>query len=237
MRRRIYALIGVLGILSFQVNQASAHEIYYNEDLKRAARLTFANRTSSKNLNVKVNGDNLSHSDYLNLLKTGASKWNGAKMNYNTGTKINVSYVSYANSNVRYTDSETAWKKLKLDSDTLGLTRVYNTAKESVISGYYSAAESNGQINSATIYINPDPKVFKENVGKTVTTTMYKNRIQKVITHELGHALGLGHPTYSYYNPISSSTYSIMRQGFPDISKTTLSLCDHDKTDIMVKFK
>ena len=237
MRKRIYALIGLIGIVSFQSNNVSAHEIYYSEVLKRAVKLSFANYTSNGDLNVKVNGDSLSNDDYRNLLKTAASEWNGAKINYIIGTKIQVSYVSPWHANVTYCSSKSTWEYLDLTPTILGLTRPYNSAENKILSSYSSAVDSNGQINSATIYINPDCNIFKQNKGKTVTTKMYKDRIKKVITHELGHALGLGHPTYDYYNPISDSTYSIMRQGFPDITKTTLSLCNHDKTDIMVKFK
>lgn len=52
------------------------------------------------------------------------------------------------------------------------------------------------------------------------------------MVHEMGHAMGLGHPDRDEYNPISSSTYSIMRQGFPDAVKSGLVPQAHERTDL-----
>lgn len=81
----------------------------------------------------------------------------------------------------------------------------------------------------AIIYMNPAGKVFSNG---TTDKTKIKNRIQKTMVHEIGHAMGLGHPDRAGYDPISDSTYSIMRQGFPDKKKTGIVPQAHERTDL-----
>ena len=77
-------------------------------------------------------------------------------------------------------------------------------------------------IEKTIIYFNP------EQVG-----SYSSNQIQKTCTHEVGHALALGHPDRSYYSPISSNVKSIMKQGGYEGYLVPQA---HDKTDIDNKY-
>lgn len=132
------------------------------------------------------------------------------------------------NMNVSFRCSASVWADLGKSSSTLATTWIVDTKGLDLV---YAANRPNtsGVIDLALIYMNPTGTVFSN--GTTNTTTI-KKRIKKTMVHELGHAMGLGHPDRDSYNPISDSVYSIMRQGFPDKKKTGLVPQPHERSDL-----
>lgn len=132
------------------------------------------------------------------------------------------------NMNISFRCSASVWSNLGLSSSTLAITWIVDTKGLNLVDSS-NLKKTSGLIDLAIIYMHPTGTIFRQ--GTTNATTI-KNRIKKTMVHEMGHAMGLGHPDRDTYSPISSSTYSIMRQGFPDKNKTGLVPQTHERNDL-----
>ena len=128
---------------------------------------------------------------------------------HNGTVLITTQYVSsYSNSNVNITDG-------------------------SMIKTY-AQASSQTYIKSATVLLTDDLTDFGYG---SITTSELNNRIQKTTAHEIGHAIGLGHP-HTYY-PLPATTPSVMKQGFYSTDATNpipKTPAAHDKSDLYKKY-
>lgn len=105
--------------------------------------------------------------------------------------------------------SHSYWDSLGLPYFTLAITFPHDTNGKK-ISNCQDALNSNRSINYAQIYFSP--KISADNATFR----------SKVIAHELGHVMGLGHV------PDGASYHSIMKQG--DVGYKTPQ--SHERTDL-----
>lgn len=199
----------------------SAHEVYGTQ-----YKLRFNSLNSSKLPNIKVyKATTVKDSLYLNNYKTAVSNWNNVQCGSNKVTSSVVTDIS--KSNVHIMCDNSLWSKYGGTSTTLGMT-IFQDTNNKIIQDT-GVKKGTTKILRAMVILPTSVSAYKSG---TSDSTVIKNRIIKTMTHEIGHAIGLGHPDRDNYNPISSSTYSIMRQGFPDKKKTGTTPQAHDKTDI-----
>ena len=212
----------IISIVSCFSIQASAHEIFQGIPL----RMQDKNSSGKPLLHVhyKYMRDSGAPSYYYDSAIAAIDAWDG----FANVTDGGCNQLVPSNMNVSFRCSENVWSNLALSSNTLAITWIVDTKDLDLV---YSEniSQTSGIIDFAAIYMNPTGDIFRN--GTTDTTTI-KNRIKKTMIHELGHAMGLGHPDREGYNPISNSTYSIMRQGFPDKKKTGLVPQPHERTDL-----
>ena len=204
----------------------SAHEVY------QGTKLRMQDKNSSGGPLLRVHYKYMRNSNapdyYYDAALYAIQSWNGfANVKNET-----INQLAPTNMNVSFKCDTKVWSNLGLSSSTLAITCIIDTKGLNLV---YSSNlnKTSGIIDYAVIYMHPTGTVFSS--GVTNKTTI-KNRIKKTMVHELGHAMGLGHPDRSSYSPISSATYSIMRQGFPDKVNTGLKPQTHEKNDLSLMY-
>lgn len=222
LKKMLSILLVVINIVLCVLIQASAHELYQGTTLRMKDR----NSSGKPLLHVyyKYMRDDNVPDYYYDSAIYAIDAWDGFANVTNGG----CNQLAPTNKNISFRCSESVWKDLGLSSNVLALTWVVDTKGLDLIYNE-NILKTSGIIAQSVIYMNPTGTIFSK--GTTNTTTI-KNRIKKTMVHEMGHAMGLGHPDRDEYNPISSSTYSIMRQGFPDAVKSGLVPQAHERTDL-----
>lgn len=220
----------------FIMGTGLAHEIYYNTSTSSGIPLSFSdanlNSTDSPYLKVYPDFNNTtSGQTYDSLYYLAVNQWIGY---YGGSMYITVDYLENSTGcNIRLRNSVDYYAFYNVSSDVLGFTIIIDT-NNNTVNSVSTALSSTKKIKRANIFLNPDVTVFY--VG-TDDTAIRKQRIRKTITHEVGHAMGLGHPDNTFYSPIGSSVYSIMRHGFPDTyTNIGTSPATHDKNDLYDKY-
>jgi hypothetical protein len=203
-----YAFISL--IIIFLLNcQISAHEVFANTN-GQAAELRWTHFYSSSLLLLKTSDDYLNGplADNYSPMRVC---WNGSY------SPVLTQDVPFANSTVDYCTPTTTWWDNNNYGSIWAMTYLYDTNNDLVMS-YNQALASTGSIHYAAIYVNPYPARLP---SSSTTQT-------KILVHEAGHALCLGHPDRIYYQYLDPSIPSVMRQG-------ALGFCDpqdHEETDL-----
>lgn len=201
---------------------ASAHEVFQGTTLRIQDRN--ANGGPLLHVHYKYMRDNGAPSYYYDSAIYAKNAWNG----FANVTDGGCNQLAPTNKNISFRCSSSVWSDLALSSSTLAYTWIIDTNGLSLINSS-NISNTSGIIDFSIIYMHPTGSIFSYN---TTDTTTIKNRIKKTMVHEIGHAMGLGHPDRSSYSPISNSTYSIMRQGFPDLVRTGLVPQTHERNDL-----
>ena len=221
--KRILAsiLMVVMMAICFAIPTA-AHEVYPGYPL----RIQDRNSNSGPLLYVhyKYMRDEGAPDNYYNCAIDATYAWDGVA-NVTVGL---CNQISPTKMNISFRCSSQVWSDLALSSSTLGLTWIVDTKGNDLLTNN-DFENSSGVIYRALIYMNPTGDIFY--TGTSDITTV-KNRIQKTMVHEIGHAMGLGHHDRASYDPISSTTYSVMRQGFPDMNRTGIVPQAHERADL-----
>lgn len=221
-KRILSSVLVVVMVAACFVIPAAAHEVYPGYPLRMQDR----NSSSGPLLHVhyKYMRDEGAPAYYYNCAINAIDAWDG----FANVTDGGCHQISPTNRNISFRCSSSVWNDLALSSSTLGLTWIVDTNGNDLLTNH-DFENSSGVIDFALIYMNPTGDIF---YAGTSDPTTVKNRIQKTMVHEIGHAMGLGHPDRTSYNPISSTTYSIMRQGFPDMVNSGIVPQSHERTDL-----
>lgn len=211
---RYFVLIiaSVFLLTNIIVPNVSAHEIFY--DGSTAIPLKWANVTN-RVASLKINGDKLD-SNYSSQYSTIRYAWS------NASARVSISQTDFSSSNVDLgTATKSAWASIVGEWNVysvLGLCQATSTdgiALDSVA----HAKSSSGKIKYASILFTPYTTGFQNTTHRRCT-----------MVHEIGHALGLGHPNTTYN---VTSAASVMRQGTVETYYTPQT---HDINDLNNKY-
>ena len=213
--KKLSILAGALMLTSVVVNATpvSAHEIFYNGSTGIVLKW---NDVTSRTANLKINGDHLDggYTSYYSSIKRA---WP------NASSRVSVQEASFSSSNIDLaTASETAWDNRWGDFYShfyLGVCDMTSTDGYE-LNSVENAMASSRKIDYAGILYTP----YEDDYEGTT-------HMKKTMVHEIGHALGLGHPNTDYDY---TDAASVMRQGYGDETHHTPQ--SHDKTDLNNKY-
>lgn len=182
---------------------SSAHEIFYDGSSPNWNPIPLEwNEKVSGKAHLKMNGDYLSV-DYSTHYATVSSEWPAASSKVSvTDTTFSTSKVDLATPTAAYWDGRFGIYY----STALGICDMTSTDGKQLDTAA-NAKSSSGKINYAAIFLTPYISSYDWSL---FDSSKRPNHIKATMVHEIGHALGLGHPNTSYY-PVSDN--SIMRQG------------------------
>ncbi|MFD2614592.1 hypothetical protein [Paenibacillus gansuensis] len=182
-------LLSVIPATSF------AHEVFYNPATSSTVAVRWQNLSVDGHMSkLDANGDYLS-SPYTDNFSTAVSNW------MSSSSAVVAYAVSFSTSKVDLsTPTQSSWDNSGIPYYAAAATIMYDKAGAQVMT-YTQAYNSTKKMNYANVWCNPN----KDYAGPSETDQ------SKTLTHEMGHVLGLGHP--EAYNPIPTSTTSVMRQG------------------------
>lgn len=212
-RKTVVSLIIIVVIVCLLSSVAYAHEIYYTSSGVGIV-LKWNYKTSSK-LYVTCSNDYLTGT-LASAYPTAMAKW------YNScPSTVFMADVTSTTSKMDFlTPTQSYWKqKIGTPTEellnyriTFAYTELYDT-NSLFINTVSTAQASTKRIGSAAVYVNPYPDAFDGTHADDGITAFTADQKAKLLAHELGHVMGLGHCD-AVYNIFSGS--SIMRVDFYD---------------------
>ncbi|MBR5773550.1 MAG: hypothetical protein IKY44_01735 [Clostridia bacterium] len=222
MKKFLSVLTILVLILTLFTTQVYAHEIHNGAPV----RIQDRNSQGGPSLHVyyKLLRNTGAPTHYYDCAIDAIDAWSG----FANVTDDGCNQLAPTNMNISIKYSQTLWDQLGIPSTVMGMTWSVDTnGNDLLIEDDF--INSTGIIDYSIIYLNPTGNIFSYG---TTDTTIITNRIQKTIVHEMGHAMGLGHSDREDYDPISSLTRSVMRQGAPDIVNSGIVPQTHERRDL-----
>jgi predicted Zn-dependent protease len=179
-----------------------AHEIFYEGTSPnwQAIPIVWDERVSGK-VHLKMNGDYL-NSDYSSYYIEVSNAWP------NASTKVSVARTNFGTSKVDLaTASKSYWDNRWRELSPFVLGVCYLTSTDGISITRNTVKQSSRRIRYAAILLTPYMSAYESSL---FDRNRRPNHIRATMVHEIGHALGLGHPNVQYY-PVNDK--SIMRQG------------------------
>lgn len=205
----------LLSLTSIFPYYSYAHEIYYDGYGPGYDKIPLKwFDVTNRKANLKINGDRLD-SNYLPQYTIAKNAWP------NASSRVGVAEASFSTSNVDLgTSTVVAWEDMWGywgARSVLGICRITST-DGILLDSAAKARASSGKIKYASILFTPF------NSFENTTHRRY------TMVHELGHALGLGHPNTDYY---VTNAASVMRTGSVESYYTPQA---HDINDLNTKY-
>ena len=220
--RTVSILIALFLVFCFQV-EGYSHEIYQSYPLRWYSKITESGKTK---LYLKANKDYLNSpfvEVYNSALNNWSNAWSANATMYNIHSVSHVKCVdtTFLNANLFFCTANPTWWDSMFGGSTIskyveGYTTLKNIYGTEINSSTIQSCDRN--IGQATIYVSP---------YVTATTHTLTQR-RGILMHEMGHAMGLGHPNYSdSRNSYSADSYgSIMDYSYTEEYPIIHDICD-----------
>lgn len=201
-RLLVMACVALCGVF-LNCGDAFAHEMYYINNTPVGVRW---NDVTNRVAKLKMNGDYL-QSRHSQFYSTTKSIWNAS-------ARVSITQVSFDLSNIDLaTGTQAFWNEVA-GPYTYGFSELYST--DGKIVNKNTIKSSSRKIKGANLYYSPE-------------YARYQDQIKAVMIHEVGHALGLGHPNDSMYGYNVMDIDSVMRI---DADREYINLPSHDTNDL-----
>lgn len=210
--KAINALMVVCILVCTMTSGVFAHEMYYDGTTPVPLKW---NDVTNRTAKLKTNGDMLD-SNYSSHYSTIRVAWP------NASARVSVTDADFSSSNVDLaTASSDYWSErwgILYSSYVFGVCDITSTDYYE-LNSLENAKASSGLIRYAGILFTPNSSAYDNTTHRRMT-----------MVHEIGHALGLGHPNTDYY---VTNAASVMRQGTVETYYTPQT---HDKNDLNNKY-
>ncbi|MCL1789933.1 MAG: peptidoglycan-binding protein [Peptococcaceae bacterium] len=209
--KRILARVLIVAIVLTTITIYSDKEAYYAHELNSSTKgFRWTNTTSiysnKRWINIYYNGQYL-NSNWANQLTAAANSWNNS-----ANSRTNLIQTNYSSSKLQLA-SYVTWPKWA-PSTGIAFANIADTNGAWLINLNTGSSNYNigSRIVAGQIYANPK---FDNN------TSLSADNKRKTLAHEIGHIMGLGHPT--------TTVSSIMRAIITDCASNPTS---HDISDL-----